>query len=55
MQRYEGVRECFSHVQEEFVAEVVIFGERGGEQGEMPDGNWCADLNEIMACDACVV
>ena len=52
MQRYEGLREYFSRVQEAFVAEVVSFGERRGEQGEMPVGNWHADLNEIMACNA---
>jgi len=46
------VREYFSHVREAFVVEVVRFGERGVKQGEMPVGNWHADLNEIMACDA---
>ena len=36
MQRYEGVREYFSHVREAFVVEVVEvvkFGERGVKQG----------------------
>ena len=31
MQRYEGVREYFSHVPEAFVVNVVKFGERGAE------------------------
>ena len=51
--------EYFSCVREVFVAEVMSFGERGGEQGEMQVANWHVDLNEIMACDAhavwCVV
>ena len=31
------------------MVEVVMFWERGVKQGEMPVGNWNADLNEIMA------
>ena len=52
MQWYEGVWEYFSRVWEAFVVEVVGFGERGAKQGEMPVGNWRANLNEIMARDA---
>ena len=55
MQRYEEVREYFSCVWEAFVIEVVRFGERGVKQGEMLVGNWRADLNAIMARDACAV
>ena len=31
MQRYEGVREYFSHVREVFLVKVVRFGERGAK------------------------
>ena len=55
MQRCEEVWEYFSHVREAFVFEVVRFGERGAKQGEVPVGNWHADLNEIMARHARVV
>ena len=55
MQRYEGVQEYLSRVPEVFVVKVVRFGERDVKQGEVPVGNWCADLNEIMAHDARVV
>ena len=51
MQSYEEVREYYSCVLEAFVVEVVRFGERGVKQGEMPVGNWHADLNALMACD----
>ena len=47
-----GCGNIFSHVREAFVGEVVMFGEQGAKKGEMPVGNWHADLNKIMARDA---
>ena len=55
MQRYEELREYFSHVREAFGVDVVKFGEQRVKQGEMPVGNWRAYLNALLACDACAV
>ena len=44
--------EYFSHVREAFLVEMVRFGERGVKQGEMPVGNYHADLNALMVSDA---
>jgi len=41
-----GCRDLFPHVREAFVVKVVRFGEGGVKYGEVPVGNWCADLTK---------